>query len=128
MLTLPAMHDPAALSNELHKYSELRGCAVTAWDSLTCPCGNETFTLFSDEIRGGAGAVCSACDEPQSLFDSADLMQDVEQHCCSCEHDHLYVMTAVACPDAIDLVRWRYIAGQCAECALVGVYVDWSVV
>tara|TARA_R110001592_G_scaffold159604_1_gene391216 strand:+ start:846 stop:1211 length:366 start_codon:yes stop_codon:yes gene_type:complete len=114
------------LRAEILRFSTSNGHPAVAFESLVCACGHEKFTLFSDDRSGGAVAVCTACEENISIYDSADFMEEVAQNVCACDHEVLYLMTGMAhYPDSDD-VQWVYVGATCAECDLAGVYVDWK--
>ena len=114
------------LKAEVLRYSNVNGYPAETFTAMTCTCGGDQFTLYGNESGDAALAVCCACEENHSVYDSADFMDDVGQHVCACDAEALHLMIGLAFHEDTTDARWVYVGAKCVACDLVGVYIDWN--
>ncbi|MCU7645378.1 hypothetical protein [Pseudomonas piscis] len=119
--------EDADIQPEIHRYSQPSYEAVR-FNAARCVCGNDRFTLETDEEVGAGRCTCTRCATVKLLGDSADyaVQAAFENHVCVCDHEHFAITSAVALYADSNDVRWYYIGCRCDACNLVGVFADWK--
>lgn len=117
---------PMRLHDEIKRYANLVGYAPTQIKDQNCSCGEELFSVVSDEDEGGAYLNCKNCDSEVDVLASKRYIGEPVQNICNCGEKHMKVAVGYALyPDSTD-VRWVYLGCECTKCNLVGVYADWQ--
>jgi hypothetical protein len=114
------------LADSIREYASGVGYLPTRFSTMRCDCGASEFFLFSDDTEGGAYSVCPKCGREESILDSRQYITTPEQNVCSCDYELLRIAVGVAYHKDSDDPRWVFVGGECPECGLAGVYVDWQ--
>lgn len=114
------------LEKEILRYSKLNGYAISDFEKLSCSCGSEKFRLYSDDVEGGAFAICTQCNHEIDIETSKRVIEDKQQNICTCDNEFLRIGIGKAFYNDTKKIRWIYIGAACNDCGLLGVYVDWN--
>ncbi|MER6916102.1 hypothetical protein ABT354_30900 [Streptomyces sp. NPDC000594] len=91
-------------------------------------CGGRVFTVFVDDVAGGAGRVCTGCGGCAFLADSEEIWEEADPGVAGCPCGGEEFETAVAFSLGRDgSVRWVTIGLRCRKDGAVGVYADWKI-
>ena len=114
------------LDEEMAIYAKKNGYPIELIEKQTCDCGSDLFTLFSDDLEGGAYIVCSKCKKERDIRDSRMYIENKEQNICNCDEESLQISIGVAFFKGTRDPRWIYVGARCPKCELAGAYVDWK--
>lgn len=113
------------MRHEFDRYADRNGYTVDSWEKQTCDCGSSLWRLYSDDTEGGAYLVCK-CGAERDIQDNKKYIQSGYQNICNCDNEFLFVYVGRSYYDDSVTTSWLYVAAECPECDLAGIYVDWK--
>jgi hypothetical protein len=122
---------------DVHEYLKLykaEGYPLHETRLCKCVCGSIEFGLKADRNGGCAERTCAACEAKHLICDSAEYWEDAEPQnwqCTECGWQICNLGVGFSLYDeeggAARDVRWISVGERCANCGILGCYVDWKV-
>lgn len=91
-------------------------------------CDGTRFGLIVDDEEGCARRVCRSCGFAAFIADSAEYWDDASpgEAVCPCAGEDFEIAVGFSLTESGE-VRWITVGARCAECGVLGGYVDWKV-
>ena len=120
---------------DIHAYLEAltedeESYAIDAFRLARCECGGVAFRVEADPNEGTARRTCGTCDKVHFICDSEEYWNESdpqEWQCLECGADRTNVGVGFSLYDDGDDVRWLYVGIRCAQCGVLGCYLDWKI-
>ena len=121
--------DPEDIREYLDAFTE-ESYPMNEFRLARCNCGGLVFRLEADTFEGSARRHCLSCGKGHFICDSEDCWDESDPEkwqCVECGADQTNVGVGFSLYDDGDDIRWLYIGVRCAQCGVLGCFVDWKI-